>query len=81
MRMLALLLAATATAAAAEAAAGPPGNATPRGGGCSVSLTHKLSSGACVFGTGFDFRCSWRLQVPNQEILHRKDDQLPLNYR
>ena len=55
--MLALLVAATATAAAAEAAAGPPGNATPGGGGCSVSLTHKLSSGACVFGTGFDFRC------------------------
>ena len=56
--MLALLVAATATAAAA-AAAGPPGNATPGGGGCSVSLTHKLSSGACVFGTGsgFDFRC------------------------
>ena len=52
--MLALLVAAAATAtAAAEAAAGPPGNATPGGGGCSVSLTHKLSSGACVFGAGF----------------------------
>ena len=54
--MLAPLVAAAATAAA-EAAAGPPRNATPGGGGCSVSLTHKLSSGACVFGTGFDFRC------------------------
>ena len=54
---MALLVPATATAAAAEAAAGPPGNATPGGGGCSVSLTHKLSSGACVFGTGFGFHC------------------------
>eukprot|EP01045_Picozoa_sp_COSAG04_P000989 COSAG04_NODE_29_length_36122_cov_73.422619_11_plen_382_part_00 len=53
--MLALMVAAAAATATAtaEAAAGPPGNATPGGGGCSVSLTHKLSSGACVFGTGF----------------------------
>ena len=55
MGMLTLLVrvAAVATEVPAAAAAGPPTNATPGGGGCSVSLTHKLSSGACVFGAGF----------------------------